>query len=168
MTGMPSIPAGWVPAGGFSVQLTVAHVIPLPLVPKRRKSNPLVAFTLGSGAGLSAAVLLYPFDFVRMATVGPGQSHFAYSTIPYMGVYLGIWHAGKPWLREGSFRDRVGLAALATASASAVELPLDRAKVTAAGGLRAAGITALLRVPLGSLLLIAYDTIATGLERRRS
>ena len=52
-----------------------------------------LAFTFGLGgiAGFGSAVALYPFDIVRMSVLEKGSSHFAYSTIPYMSVYLGSY-----------------------------------------------------------------------------
>jgi hypothetical protein len=125
------------------------------------------ALVSGAVAGTVAAVALYPFDLVRQFTVQPGQSSFAKGTIPFMAVYLGVWSHwknrteadGSEARRTGASRFRLALGA--TAAATVAELPFDLSKHNISGGLRSALMVSLLRVPLGSLLLLAYDEIAS-------
>lgn len=131
-------------------------------------SNLPLPFALASGAaaGAAAATILYPVDLVRMYTVQPGQSHFARGTIPFMAVYLGVWAAHKNARTElGEARRPLGarfrLALGATALATLAELPFDLSKHNIAGGLRSAAMVSTLRVPLGALLLLCYDEIAS-------
>ncbi|KAG8462948.1 hypothetical protein KFE25_001721 [Diacronema lutheri] len=129
-------------------------------------------FALASGAasGAIAAVALYPFDLVRMYTVGPGQSHFAKGTIPFMAVYLGVWSAHKnaPGEERRPLGARFRLALGSTALATLAELPFDLSKHNISGGLRSAAMVSVLRVPLGALLLLCYDEIASGSAGRAS
>lgn len=129
------------------------------------------AFTFGSGAlaGGVAAVVLYPFDIVRMTTVAAGTSHFAASTIPFMSVYLGVYFLQPRVERRAKpLQHKAGWALAATSAAAAVELPFDRAKIAMAGSLRSAAAASALRVPLGAALLLAYDQILSGSSERRA
>ena len=100
----------------------------------RTQCEPAFAFGSGALAGGVAAVLLYPFDVVRMSTVARGTSHFALSTIPFMSVYLGVYFS-QPRLerRAKPLRVKAGWALASTAAAAAAELPFDRAKIAMAG-----------------------------------
>ena len=134
------------------------------------QSEPLFAFSSAALSGATAAVALYPFDFVRQMNVAPGTSHFAFSTIPFMTAYLGIYllqpHNER---REKPFKDKLAWSLASTTVAAAAEFPFDRAKHNMAGGLRAAALTNAIRIPLGSLMLIAYDQIlSAGNDRRGS
>mmetsp|Transcript_1590 Transcript_1590/g.3373 ORF Transcript_1590/g.3373 Transcript_1590/m.3373 type:complete len:159 (-) Transcript_1590:171-647(-) len=127
------------------------------------------AFTFGSGAvaGAAAAIALYPFDIVRQTTVAPGSSHFAFSTIPFMSAYLGIYFMQPYSERQAKpFKTKVGWALGATSVAAAVELPFDSAKISISGTLRSAALATALRVPLGSALLLAYDQILSSANKR--
>ena len=131
------------------------------------QSEPLFAFSSAALSGATAAVALYPFDFVRQMNVAP---HFAFSTIPFMTAYLGIYllqpHNER---REKPFKDKLAWSLASTTVAAAAEFPFDRAKHNMAGGFRAAALTNALRIPLGSLMLIAYDQIlSAGNDRRAS
>ena len=53
-------------------------------------------FAAGGAAGLVAAAVLAPFDVLRQQTVPRGASAVAWSTVPYMSVYLGAFHALRP------------------------------------------------------------------------
>ena len=131
--------------------------------------HPVFSFGSGALAGGAAAVALYPFDIVRQSTVAAGTSHFAFSSIPFMGVYLGIYFAQPLHERRAKpFATKAGWALAATSAATAVELPFDRAKIQIVGGLPRAAAASALRVPLGAALLLAYDQIlSTTSERRR-
>ena len=121
--------------------------------------NPLVSFGFGGIAGTAAAVALYPFDIVRQTTVKTGTSHFAFSTIPFMSVYIGVYFSRKV-KKEESFSTKICWATGATTSAAVCELPFDKSKISISGGsMRTAAVTTAMRVPLGALLLVAYDHI---------
>mmetsp|Transcript_10877 Transcript_10877/g.23197 ORF Transcript_10877/g.23197 Transcript_10877/m.23197 type:complete len:195 (+) Transcript_10877:559-1143(+) len=151
---------------------------------------PPCSFLLNSAFGIAAGAVtastLYPVDYVRMTTVKAGSSHFAYGVIPFMACYFGIFFTAtaiepathgpskdvdptsaltrntSPYEREAPpFVRKAGFAAVATLAASGAELPFDFSKQNVSGGMRMAAITAALRVPLGSLLLLAYDRILT-------
>ena len=127
------------------------------------QSHPLFAFTSGGLSGATAAIALYPFDIVRMTTIAPGASHFAFSTIPFMSAYLGLYFL-QPLSerRKKPLKTKVGWALGATSVAAAVEFPFDRAKHSIAGSLRSAAAANALRIPLGSALLLAYDQILSS------
>ena len=118
-----------------------------------------VVFGIGAVAGATSALLLYPFDLVRQfALKGEPRSHFAYSTIPFMCVYTGTYF----WWRkpQAKFSEKLAWAAVATTTATIAELPFDHTKIAVnAGSVRLAVITSGLRIPLASLLLVAYDQI---------
>jgi hypothetical protein len=121
--------------------------------------KPYYAFGLGAVAGSAAAVGLYPFDIVRAMSVAKNQSSFAFSTIPFMTVYLGLYFS-RDRLAGESPSTKFSNALLASCAAALCELPFDHAKVNISGGSRwtAAAATAL-RVPLAAALLVAYDRI---------
>ena len=120
------------------------------------QSDPLFTFTSGALSGATAAVALYPFDIVRQMTVAPGTSHFAFSTIPFMTAYLGIYMMQpQSERRQKPFKNKLAWAVASTTVAAAVEFPFDRAKHSMAGSLRAAAFANAFRIPLGSLMLIA-------------
>ena len=130
--------------------------------------HPVFAFASGGFAGGVAAIALWPFDVVRQTTVAPGTSHFAFSSIPFMSVYLGIYFLQH---REDRCAKPIGekaqIAVVATSAAAAAELPFDRAKIAIAGNLRSAALASALRVPLGAGLLLAYDQILSSRSLRR-
>ena len=132
------------------------------------QSSPLFTFTSGFLSGAASAVALYPVDIVRQMTVAPGTSHFAFSTIPFMTAYLGIYLLQPQKERQQKpFKDKLGWALASTTVAAAVEFPFDRAKHNMAGSFRTAALTNALRIPLGSLMLIAYDQmLSAGNDRR--
>ena len=124
------------------------------------QAHPLFTFSAGAAAGGVAAVALYPFDIVRQTTVAPGTSHFAFSTIPFMSAYLGIYFMQSE-RKSKPLRERAAWALGATSAAAAVEFPFDNAKIAISGSVRSAAIANGLRVPLGAALLLAYDQILT-------
>jgi hypothetical protein len=132
------------------------------------QSKPVFAFTSAALSGAAAAVALYPFDVVRQMSVAPGTSHFAFSTIPFMTAYLGIYllqpHDER---RQKPFKGKLAWSLAATTVAAAVEFPFDKAKHNMVGGFRAAALANALRIPLGSLMLIAYDQILSAGNHRR-
>ena len=132
-------------------------------------NNTLIHFPLGAIAGTTAAIALYPFDIVRMTTVGKGVSHFAFSTIPFMSVYLGMYFIRDVETRKNeSFVNKMFWATTATGFAAAAELPFDKAKQNISGGkMKTAAVTTAMRVPLGALLLIAYDQILTNTSSKK-
>lgn len=129
------------------------------------------AFVSGGAAGFASALLLYPVDIVRQQSVPKGVSSFAWSTAPFSAVYLGAYflavdRAEDP---EPSLGKRAIAAFAATSAAAAVEIPLDQAKLAMTGGsLRATATAAALRVPLGAMLLLAYDHVLSASLSRTS
>lgn len=115
-----------------------------------------VAAGVGASSGLASAIALYPFDFVRQATVS-GASRFAFSSVPFSACFFGIYFSqsrrGDPLPRQA------GLALAAAGLASAAELPFDRSKHGMAGP-RSAALLAVLRLPLASCILMAYGFLA--------
>ena len=147
----------------------IAHFAVASRVSDELQAHPLFSFPAGAAAGGVAAVLLYPFDIVRQTTVAPGSSHFAFSTIPFMSAYLGIYMLQPRAERQNKpLSTRAAWAMGSTAVAAVVELPFDKAKINITGGtLRSAALANALRVPLGAALLLAYDQIlSNGAERR--
>ncbi|KAJ1415195.1 hypothetical protein B484DRAFT_454615 [Ochromonadaceae sp. CCMP2298] len=129
--------------------------------------SPLLTFSSGAFAGAVAATSLYPFDLVRQMTVQPGQSHFALSTIPFMTVYFGLYFMQPGNRLEAPLSQRVAWGAGSTAIAALVELPFDHAKINMVGGLRNAAVTAAIRIPLGTFLLVGYDHILTRILQKQ-
>ena len=104
-----------------------------------------------------------------MSTTPVGTSHFAFGTAPFMSVYLGLYFLQPLTDRQSKpLSHKVGWAVASTASAVAVELPFDKAKISMAGGVRRAALTSGLRIPLGAALLLAYDQIVTSGSKRRA
>ena len=141
-----------------------SHFAIAALTVDRSESLPLQwAIPAGGAAGLAAAIALYPVDIVRMSSVPAGQSWFAFSTIPFMTVYLGGYFGLQGTAEERRLTPlakKCGIALGATSCAALAELPFDRAKIAmSGGGLRRAAIANGLRVPLGAGLLVAYDQI---------
>ena len=133
-------------------------------LPSALLSHPLFTAPSGFAAGAAAAVLLWPIDVVRMHSVPAGTSHFAFSTIPFMTVYLGVYfgcQGSAAMRRRTPLASKLGYATVATATAALAELPFDQAKIAMSGGtLRRAALANGLRVPLGAGLLVAYDQIS--------
>jgi len=129
--------------------------------------RPQLAFSAAAGgfAGLGSALLLYPFDFVRQTSVAKGTSSFALSSIPFTAVYLGVYFSARD---PDSAASRAGWALAATAGAAAAELPFDHAKLAIAGSGGRAAAMAAARVPLGALLLFAFDGLVSGQPRKQS
>ena len=148
----------------------VAHFALSSQVSEDAQAHPLFTFPAGAIAGGFAAVALYPFDIVRQSTVAPGQSHFAFSTIPFMTCYLGIYFLQPRRERVAKPLQERTLWALGSCSAAAAaELPFDKAKIAMTGGtLRSAAIANGLRVPLGSAILLAYDQIVSTATSREA
>ena len=73
-----------------------------------------------------------------------------------MSGYLGLYFSQRP--RDGPLTHKAGWAACSTVAASIVELPFDKAKTSITQGWRMAAFTSVMRVPLSSMLLVAYDT----------
>ena len=127
----------------FAAHLGITYVINLGDKKEERKYvlHPIQAFATGSLAGLTSALILYPFDFVRMATVSEKASHFAWSSVPFSTCYLGIYF---------SFRDHESLqsqslwALISMVAATAAEVPFDKAKqnMVAGGSARMLAVTA--------------------------
>jgi len=158
--------------GMFCLDFAAAFIVHYQLVSRvdlSTQSRPLFTFASGAFAGAAAAVALYPFDIVRQLTVAPGTSHFAFSTIPFMTAYLGIYFLQPQSERQQqAFKTKFGWALGATTVAAAVEFPFDKAKHSMAGSLRYAALANVLRIPLGSLMLIAYDQILSSGNSRRA
>ena len=134
------------------------------------QSHPLFTFPAGALAGGIAAVALYPFDIVRQVAVSPGHSSFAFSTIPFMTAYLGMYflqpHSER---RRKPLQEKTLWALGSTSVAAAVELPFDRAKINITGGtLRSAAVANGLRVPLGAALLLAYDQVLSAASSQKA
>ena len=124
--------------------------------------GPRIAWTYGLGglSGLGAAIALYPFDIVRMSVIEKGKSHFAFSSIPYMSVYLGTYFIIRD--EKWTFLEKFGFANVAAGLGAVAELPFDQAKVAISGSTRMAVITTGMRIPLAALLLVSYDQILVG------
>ena len=121
--------------------------------------NPAFALSAGAMSGLLSAGALYPFDFVRHGSLGAGRSSFAWSSVPFSAVYLGMYFSCRD---ADSVTSRVGWSLASAAVASTVELPFDHTKRAIAGSGGRAAAMAAARVPLGALLLFAFDGILTG------
>ena len=85
-----------------------------------------------------------------------------------MSMYLGVYFIRDSETRmKEPFMNKLCWATAATGLAAVVEL-LDTAKININGGnLKSAAMTSGMRIPLGALLLIAYDQVVTGIDRRR-
>ena len=131
------------------------------------KSSPTAmawTFGLGAVAGVGSAIALYPFDIVRMSVLQKGKSHFAFSTIPYMSIYLGTYFTLRD--ERGSFLENFALANVSAGLGAAAEIPFDQAKLNISGSTRMAIVTTALRIPLAALLLVSYDQILVGKKIR--
>ena len=129
-------------------------------------STPGVAWTFGLGAvsGVGSAIALYPFDIVRMSVLEKGKSHFAFSTVPYMSIYLGTYFTLRN--ERGTFLEKFALANVSAGLGAVAELPFDQAKLNISGSTRMAIVTSALRIPLAALLLVSYDQILVGKKIR--
>jgi hypothetical protein len=128
--------------------------------------TPGVAWTFGLGAvsGVGSAIALYPFDIVRMSVLEKGKSHFAFSTVPYMSIYLGTYFTLRN--ERGTFLEKFALANVSAGLGAVAELPFDQAKLNISGSTRMAIVTSALRIPLAALLLVSYDQILVGKKIR--
>ena len=156
----------------FCLDFAAAFVVHYNLasrVSESTQSNCMFTFSSGALAGGLSAIVLYPFDFVRMSTVAPGTSHFAFGTVPFMSIYLGCYFLQPITDRQNKpLANKVCWAMAATSLAAVVETPFDRAKISMVGGsLRTAAVASALRVPLGSALLLAYDQILSAAPSNR-
>ncbi|KAI8844087.1 hypothetical protein BJ741DRAFT_660149 [Chytriomyces cf. hyalinus JEL632] len=126
----------------------------------------LFHYTSASASGLLSALILYPFDLVRIATVPTNQTTFAYSTIPFSTVYLGLYFSNRD---ATSVESRFQWALTSSLLGVCVELPFDKAKWGMFRNARAGSalLTTGLRVPLAMALLLVYDEFGIGLKRRR-
>ena len=109
-------------------------------------------FGLGAVAGVGSAIALYPFDIVRMSVLQKGKSHFAFSTIPYMSIYLGTYFTLRD--ERGSFLENFALANVSAGLGAAAEIPFDQAKLNISGSTRMA------------IVLVSYDQILVGKKIR--
>lgn len=123
--------------------------------------SPILSIFTGAMSGLFAAVVLYPVDLVRqIALADTAKSSFAVSSIPFTTCYLGLffgWHK-----REASFSEKLGVATVATGLASLAEFPFDYSKHLMAGSRSKAMMFSSLRVPISTLLLLAFDAALTS------
>jgi hypothetical protein len=105
-------------AAAFFVHYTVAS-----RCSESTQCHLLFTFTCGGFAGATTAIALYPFDIVRMTNNccpgKPGMSHFAFSTIPFMSAYLGLYFL-QPLSerRQKPLKTKVGWALGATSAAA--------------------------------------------------
>lgn len=77
------------------------------------------AVFLGATSGLTSAVALYPFDFVRQATTS--GSRFALSSIPFSACFFGVYFSQcRP---EDSPSRQAGWALAAASAATVAEYP---------------------------------------------
>ena len=121
---------------------------------------PFHSVSTGALAGTFSALALYPFDFVRMSTVPKNVNHFAFSSIPFTALYLGVFFS----LRDHtSLKSQIFCACGSMTLGTLAEIPFDSAKksMVAAGNVRLLLLTAGLRIPLGSFLLVVYVKIFT-------
>mmetsp|Transcript_20149 Transcript_20149/g.60075 ORF Transcript_20149/g.60075 Transcript_20149/m.60075 type:complete len:160 (-) Transcript_20149:30-509(-) len=122
-------------------------------------SQPL-PLMLGAFSGAVAAVALYPFDFVRASAVAAARPPMAVSIVPFSTLFFGLYV--RPDGAAEPLRDRCARAMGASGCALAAELPLDRAKISLAGGIRNAALLSFLRWPLSAALLVAFETASAG------
>ena len=119
---------------------------------------------LGAVSGTFAALVLYPLDFVRQTATGTaGRPVFAWSSIPFGACAFGLFL--RPGGADKPVSDRAARALGASAVALAAELPLDRAKIALAGGLRNAALVTTFRWPLSAALLLAFETATAARPR---
>ena len=100
---------------------------------------------LGAVSGTFAALVLYPLDFVRQTATSTSRPVFAWSSIPFGACAFGLFL--RPGGADKPLSDRAARALGASAVALAAELPLDRAKIALAGGLRNAALVTTFRWP---------------------
>ena len=95
-----------------------------------------------------------------------GTSSFARGTIPFAALYLGLYF---PYRTERmTFKER-GLQAVGAATAATLaELPFDASKLQMTKSRTMALTVSLLRIPLASMLLLAYDQFSPSNKNRRS
>lgn len=118
--------------------------------------SPFMSILTGATSGLFAAVVLYPVDLVRqIALADTAKTSFALSSIPFTTCYLGLFFGWRR--REASFSEKLGVATVATGIASLAEFPFDYSKHIMAGSRSKALVFSSLRVPISTLLLLAFD-----------
>ena len=118
---------------------------------------------LGAVSGTFAALVLYPLDFVRQTATSASRPVFAWSSIPFGACAFGLFL--RPGGADKPLSDRAARALGASAVALAAELPLDRAKIALAGGLRNAALVTTFRWPLSAALLLAFETATAARPR---
>ncbi|ORY30661.1 hypothetical protein BCR33DRAFT_724200 [Rhizoclosmatium globosum] len=143
-----------------------AHHVLVSFAPESIASDSRFQYSAACLAGLTSAIVLYPFDLVRKATVPSNQTTFAMSTIPFATCYLGIYFVNRD---AESVPSRVKWAVVSSVVGVAVELPFDAAKWgmfrNASRVTTSAVMTTVLRVPLAVGLLLAYDQFGIGIRK---
>ena len=128
-------------------------------------NSPFFLFPCAALSGSVSAMVIYPFDIIRQATVPKGKSTFAFSTIPFTSIYLGLYM----WQRDpSSLVSQCKWAIISTCIANVVEFPLDSSKLSISGGnmYRAITISAL-KIPMSSFLLVAFDFVLNGKSKMK-
>ena len=106
-----------------------------------------------AATGFAASLLLHPFDFVR-GSFAASRSRLPLSTTAFTTVAFGGYWTGRD---PRDPRSRAGWALAAGLAGSLAELPWDRAKTAIVGGGGVGATLALVRAPLGAMLLFAVD-----------
>jgi len=114
-----------------------------------------VPVLLGGLAGFIGAASVFPFDFVRRGVM-PGKVLFRHSlsTVPYAGVFFGLYFSNRDGKRTGS---QFGWALTSALAACIAEVPFDSAKHAMMGSRRTMLMVNGLYVPFGALMLVMYD-----------
>ena len=98
----------------------------------------------------------------------PSSSCFSKLQTPYLPQTAHVFPQPQSERQQKPFASKLGWALASTTVAAAAELPFDKAKHSISGGLRSAALTNTIRIPLGSLMLIAYDQILSAGNDRRA
>ena len=116
-------------------------------------------------SGLLGAVSVFPFDFVRRGVIKGrvGLSH-SLSTVPYAGVFFGLYFS----CRDGSnTASQCRWALIASLAAAMAEIPFDKAKLAMIGNRRTMVLVSGLYVPFGALMLVMYDKALVRMSNKR-
>eukprot|EP00088_Acartia_fossae_P042561 TRINITY_DN4471_c0_g1_i1.p1 TRINITY_DN4471_c0_g1~~TRINITY_DN4471_c0_g1_i1.p1 ORF type:complete len:167 (-),score=18.64 TRINITY_DN4471_c0_g1_i1:86-586(-) len=109
---------------------------------------------LGSLAGFLGAASVFPFDFVRRGVIqGKIQFRHSLSTVPYSGVFFGLYFC----FRGEKTSSQVPWALASAASACLAEIPFDKAKQAMMGSRRTMLMMNGMYIPFGALMLVMYD-----------
>jgi len=133
--------------------LLSAGIIQYKNIESLEESFPGFHFLLGGLSGFLGAGAVYPFDFVRQGVIQGIKFRHSLSTVPYAGVFFGLYFS----CREEQLSSQVPWAIGSASLACLAEVPFDKAKHVMMGSRKTMLMMNGLFIPFGALILVMYD-----------